>query len=78
MPTVHLKYKKGATVPVYIGNLDRHDNDLFEKQIRESGDVQSKKTNVKAEMRKSSKRLSPCGGISYCASFLGSLRQFRC
>ena len=50
MPTVHLKYKKGATVPVYIGNLDRHDNDLFEKQIRESGDVQSKKTNVKAEM----------------------------
>ena len=50
MPTVYLEYKKGTIVPVYICNLDKHDNDLYEKQIRECGDVQSKKTNVKAEM----------------------------
>ena len=50
MPTVYLEYKKGTIVPVYICNLDKHDNDLFEKQIRECGDVQSKKTNVKADM----------------------------
>ena len=50
MPTIQLLYKPGAIVPIYVENLDKHDNDLFEKQIRESGDAQDKKTNVKAEM----------------------------
>ena len=50
MPTIELLYKPGAIVPIYVENLDRHDNDLFEKQIRESGDVQDRKTNVKADM----------------------------
>jgi len=50
MPIVELQYKPESSVPIYIENLHRHDNDLFEKQIRESGDAQDKKTNVKAEM----------------------------
>ena len=50
MPTIQLLYKPGAIVPIYVENLDKHDNDLFEKQIRESGDAHDKKTNVKAEM----------------------------
>ena len=50
MPTTRLEYKPGITVPIYVASLDNHDNNLFEKQIRECGDVQHRKSNVKAEM----------------------------
>ena len=50
MPTTRLEYKPGITVPIYAASLDNHDNDLFEKQIRECGDVQHRKSNVKADM----------------------------
>jgi len=52
MPTIELEYKPKVTMPIYIETLEGYDNDLFEKQIRECGDVQDKKTNVKAEMTK--------------------------
>ena len=50
MPAIELEFKEGSKVPIYIENLAGHDNDLFEKQIRECGDVQHRKSNVKAEM----------------------------
>ena len=50
MPAIELEFKEGSKVPIYIENLNKHDNDLFEKQIRESGDAQDRKTNVKADM----------------------------
>ena len=52
MPTIELEYKPKVSMSIYIENLYGYDNDLFEKQIRESGDAQDKKTNVKAEMTK--------------------------
>ena len=50
MPAIELEFKEGSKVPIYIENLHRHDNELFEKQIRELGDAQHRKSNVKADM----------------------------
>ena len=50
MPAIELEFKEGSKVPIYIENLHRHDNELFEKQIRKLGDVQHRKSNVKADM----------------------------
>ena len=50
MPLYQLPYSKSAWTEILVSSLDGHDNDLFEKQIRECGDRHSRKTNVKAHM----------------------------
>ena len=47
---MQLQYAQSATVPIYMAEVIGHDNDLFERQILERGDVQSRSTNVKGDM----------------------------
>ena len=50
MSLYQLPYRKSSFTEILVSSLDGHDNDLFEKQIREYGDRHSRKTNVKAHM----------------------------
>lgn len=50
MPLYQLQYSQSAWTEIIVSSLDGHDNDLFEKQIRDCGDAQNRKTNVKANM----------------------------
>ena len=47
---MQLQYAQSATVPIYMAEVIGHDNDLFERQILERGDVQNRSTNVKGDM----------------------------
>jgi len=47
---LELQYAKSATASIYMAELTGHDNDLFEKQILDRGDVQNRSTNVKGDM----------------------------